>query len=505
MVTPTMASAANPYDIEAAMWADLPVIEPLEIDFAQFPELAELAARSAISLPDGMRADAFDPRIASHDGMDALSELAMMEAFAALTAEEQLVTMEEAEQRVPRNELSEPSPEELEEILRIRMGEAIRSQDYNLQDIAEFAQLLEETSTFSALDENGRDLIFRKLDIAPEATDITLELFALMERDGFTLADSIELVRLMASGLLGYAEAQTILASMPSSQERLLEVMHLERFAQGFDIADEVNARRLANQPFVSTHEFDVSGGRAISDIAVFTSSIAYDEPYSFIEATQAYGRAKENSVFAAFTNSRAWDEALMMFIAGHSVAEIEMAFSLGAALQVEPETFLLQPGASRTMSLAQLAGEMVSPQSLRMPQEGHYRTDVAMETRLRTEEVDTEAESTSDSYSLLEELLAYGRSILNFAPLSNLPPLVVNPFTINISANESVSLNTGASVYRTHILSLPGRGGFGFNLDLLYTSARADFRRMTPTSSWARRNLHGLGAGWIFDLLSLL
>lgn len=43
---------------------------------------------------------------------------------------------------------------------------------------------------------------------------------------------------------------------------------------------------------------------------------------------------------------------------------------------------------------------------------------------------------------------------------------IIYNPFALGFNANESVCLNTGASRYRVNILNIPGRGGFGFNLD---------------------------------------
>ena len=82
---------------------------------------------------------------------------------------------------------------------------------------------------------------------------------------------------------------------------------------------------------------------------------------------------------------------------------------------------------------------------------------------------------------------------------------IVARPFDLHFNANESVCLNTGAAQFRTNIVSLPGRGGIGLTLDLLYSSSRADLRRLVflgnQITTEERHDLHGLGVGWIFDL----
>ena len=255
--------------------------------------------------------------------------------------------------------------------------------------------------------------------------------------------------------------------------------------------------------------------------------------------------------IFAVFTSAIAFDAARRMFIANHGAAEIESAFALGAALQVEPHTFLLQPGVYRRASEATFADNVSTEAVAARPaavENMVFATeqiiiDVATtnqsEARLngRNDRIDSFAtrdtiDNISDpvvrhyhifepapnnnniasiatqnrhpamlhpfdaeiimyninaSSNELDEILTFGQIIMNlgenrqqaqnFMPLNQpFTPLVVNPFNINISASESVSLNTGAASYRTHILSLPGRGGFGFNLDLIYSSARADY-----------------------------
>ncbi|MCL2387651.1 MAG: hypothetical protein FWC89_08925, partial [Defluviitaleaceae bacterium] len=93
------------------------------------------------------------------------------------------------------------------------------------------------------------------------------------------------------------------------------------------------------------------------------------------------------------------------------------------------------------------------------------------------------------------------GNSLL--APTSAMHHDVTDdPFGLRFSANDSVSLNTGASNFRQNILSLPGRGGLGLNLDLVYTSAAAGLNAAGARGDiLSHRNSFGLGLGWSFDL----
>ncbi|MCL1843097.1 MAG: hypothetical protein FWF79_04735, partial [Defluviitaleaceae bacterium] len=80
---------------------------------------------------------------------------------------------------------------------------------------------------------------------------------------------------------------------------------------------------------------------------------------------------------------------------------------------------------------------------------------------------------------------------------------IIANPFNLQFNYNDFVSLNTGASVFRKNVLTLPGRGGFGLNLNLVYNSAYAYPRRIVSESIHLadRKDMHGLGIGWRFDL----
>ena len=273
---------------------------------------------------------------------------------------------------------------------------------------------------------------------------------------------------------------------------------------------------------------------------------------------------ATRAAIHTAFTSENAYNVVKQMFLGNRGVAEIEATFAIGAALQVEPETFMLPPGVYRTESAGMftddVSGDSVhaasafndlepTPQPPMPPnavQDAPPAMEYAFDVRRVIQAVDVDAEE-------LDYLIEYGMEILGLgiAPMSapTTPThdnIISNPFSLNFNANESVNLNTGAAIFRKNVLSLPGRGGFGLNLDLVYNSADADLR--TPSTSicyfifcwysqttfsvpgpnilvecprcrslhighpWTigkiihntstmRKNPHGLGIGWRFDL----
>ena len=314
MATHTMAHTA-PYDDEARWRIELPIIEPLDIDLSRFPELEHLAAMhdTQIIPPELMEVINRSTRMSSPDesgmftmddtgtlSMDDPDVQAMMDALREFTTDDQPITLEMAQAQMERNELSEPPPEVLEEIRQAVIEYQQQNQQHSpyAREVAELALLLSSGTRFSSLSENDLSLIFRHLNITPEAYTITGELFALMEHDGFTLSDSMELIRIMSGGLFGYEEAKTILILTPSSQERISELARFNRFAQSFDIAKEVNARRLINCPFRSTNGFDLAdpGARQQSNIELFITSVITEAPYSFIETAQMEEQARHGT-----------------------------------------------------------------------------------------------------------------------------------------------------------------------------------------------------------------
>ena len=200
--------------------------------------------------------------------------------------------------------LEELSAEELEMLLQEQ--EAYWSQYLHIREKNEFSNLLNGTVGYSGLTESERFFIYRQLDILYEAIEITNELFKIMERDGYTLAESVELIRIMSTGMFDYIEAQKIHASMPSKGERETELAAFERFAQRFDIAERVTARRLINRPFTAINMFETFDPfatfnafeetieerqarevRNLADIADILSSNRSAGQYSFIETAR--------------------------------------------------------------------------------------------------------------------------------------------------------------------------------------------------------------------------
>ncbi|MCL2409147.1 MAG: peptidoglycan DD-metalloendopeptidase family protein [Oscillospiraceae bacterium] len=417
---------------------------------------------------------------------DMLSQMGEFDAFSG----NQYIDISQLDMEL--NELSELFPEALEELMRER--------DSRAREMDEFSMLLSEGRGFSDLTENERSLIFIQLDIAYGARNVTSQLFDIMERDGFTLAESIELIMIMSGGLFDYAEAQMIIEAMPSIHERMMEVRRFEWFAQRFDISDEVNSRRLVNRPFMLTNEPGESRTETrLLDVQDLLSANRSSRHYSFIEAAQL------DTAHAAFTNASAFNEARRMFLNNHSTAEIEAAFALGAALQAEPQTFMLEPctycaGSARLVAEQEdvLINEQIGPPYPPLAQ----NRSTAMQYPFDMEAVMSVAGiDAAELYQILE----YGMEILNygFAPMSapSHDSIVVNPFNLRFNANESVSLNTGAAMFRMNVLNLPGRNGFDLNLDIVYNSSKA----VWDLTNHFLNGVGDIGVGWRFDLPYIL
>ena len=466
-------------------------------------------------------------------------------------------------------------------------------QDPYVQEVYRFYELANSPGAFSGLSEEDRSLIYRNLNIAEEAHRVASDLFVMMERNGHTLGDSIDLLIVMSSGLFNYEEAQTLIANIPNMIERNTEIMRFEQFVRGFHVPSVVNDRRLVNRPLVlSVEDEEAEHLRAFADVNSFVSIGMVDVGYSFVEQVQtvlaelgydsgrSYGVGLDNTIGArpwvneveetpvyiatrtaisnAFTSENAFDVAHQMFLDNRGVAEIEAAFALGAALQVEPETFLLPAnmyraesavlfadnGSDSIQAVAALSAGVndlePTPQPPTPPNAVHGMPSV-MEHPFDVAQVMHEIDADAEE---LDYLIEYGMGIIGIAPMSapQTPVhynIVNNPFNLQFNANDSVNLNTGAAMFRTNVLSLPGRGGFGLNLDLVYNSDRNDlfrpfsFLELYPVCRYCgsrqpffgyncvwclrqlhlemrpilhhgvshRTNPHGLGTDWRFDL----
>ena len=250
-------------------WLNLPEISPYDLDFSHLDDFT-----------------LFDfTEIENYNELRLQSLLQRMNEFSSFTAEEQAIVMahQGIDSIIP---LAELLPEELEGFLREQ--EEYLSQDWYTRETTEFIALLREESSFSALSDDDRSLIFRRLDIAYDALPITEALFTIMEQDGYSLNDSMILTNIIATGLFDYIEAQAILELIPSPTERTMELVLFEQFAEKFDIAEEISERRLLNLQFKPTNVFDRCGSDANDYEAIGSNEInVFYELNGFNETNQ--------------------------------------------------------------------------------------------------------------------------------------------------------------------------------------------------------------------------
>ena len=142
--------AADAFD-EAALWANLPVIEPY--DLSGHPEMQALIDYWHSTAPDSLEA---------------------LQAMSELSAEDQAALMAYIESH-RNHDLAAPDPELAEELMRAQAE--YWSQDQRLRNMAEFALILSRERHFSNLPEEEQVFIFRQLDIAYDARSITTQLF----------------------------------------------------------------------------------------------------------------------------------------------------------------------------------------------------------------------------------------------------------------------------------------------------------------------------------------
>jgi len=326
MVTPHMVFATE------SPWAQLPEIAPYSTVPFEWAGVEDYSATQLMDL------------------------LLRMDEFTSFTTEEQRVVM--AHLGMENDPLS---PVSLTDITRIIEAEG----DYQLRELVQYALLLNSGAGFSALSAADRALIFRQLDIAFESHNNASASFQRLERDRYTLTESVEIMRVLSSGLFDYAEARAIFASFPCTMERLTAVMRFEQLAQRLDVADSIYANRLVNRPFASD-----------------------------VEAVELDDTADAESLF---------DEARQMFLDDYGFEAIAEVIDFAIA---------------------------------------SVSTDLT--------------------------------------PVNFHEQITNNPFDLWFNVDDSVSLLTGASMFHANILSLPGRGGFGFNLDMRYLSSNAELRRPT-------------------------
>ena len=414
-----------------------------------------------------------------------LDLLTRMEEFDVLTAEEQWLVHENFGMNEDKASHSVVMGlADVEKWRRAREENDVPS-GFELEQ-AYVAGLLSGSRNYSDLGECDRHLIFKRLNIVEESFEIVDELFKMMERDGFGLHASVEMIWIISSGLFDYSDAQVVLQSIPSDFERIMAVTEFERFAQTFDIADRVNERRLVDSVFATTNVFGEelverrTNDNEQREILESNQIEQTRSRFSFVDVEMEY------TIFVELTNEAAFVEALGLFLAGHHPAEIEEVFAIGAALHAEQYLAMQQRDNGTRLE------EWTMPA---------FAAEFA-------------ANAIHIASDELELFIEYGLSILNFSvtPFSAAPPErdvpIINPFG---HANNTVSINTGAATFRENIASLEGRNGFGISLDLVYNSADAEIRRPTvfrePGGVMSNRALqrHAINGfnfvGWKFDL----
>jgi len=237
---PQMAFDVLPTRLTESPWLNLSEISHDALDFSQFDDFTFFNFNEN----------------ENYNEQRLQSLLQRMNEFSSFTAEEQAIVM--AHQGIDINSLAELTPEDLGRFLDEQ--EDYLSDHWLERETATFVELLRRGSSFSSLSNDEQDLVLRRLDIAYEALPIAEALFIVMERDGYSLTDSLELMDIIATGLFDYGEARAIFALISSPTERAIELAHFERFAQRFDIAEEINERRLTNLQFRPRNVFDVNG-----------------------------------------------------------------------------------------------------------------------------------------------------------------------------------------------------------------------------------------------------
>ena len=315
---------------------------------------------------------------------------------------------------------------------------AVEMQDPAERDAIAFAWLMFSDLKYSELTESDRFAAFSQMGITYENLYDTSYLLTEMEQDGFSFADSVELLRIISSNLFDYQEAQTILEVFPRFEERLSELSGFEFLVQSL-MQSLMRCPEITFTPCVDST--NVSAANPRTDVNVI---FGQSRTTTTTVAAISFHHINETPESQSIANPLY--EARQMFLSGNSVHEIERSLFATATEQHALPGF-----------------------------------------------------QTVTGYALSADYLSYHDTMdFAIAPASAThADITVNPFNLRLNADETVVLNTGAVVFRQHILSLPGRGGFGLNLDLVYNSSKA------KTISGNIPNSPALG--WMFDLPYLL
>ena len=497
---------------------------------------------------------AFEPAVALSERQHSAAELSIDDLWIDDAEFVDLMHWQEED-----NELTELPPEILEALLREQ--EAYFAIPFREREKAAFITLLNDKLNYSVLTEEERSFIFRQLDIAYEAQGVTNLLFEQMQRDGFTLAESIELVRIMSSGLFDYVEAQLILQTIPNTLERLMAVAYFEKYAVRFDILNEISTRGLTN---LLAEERDVERLNISELLNAGRDSLQVQYEYKYIEVPQLeterqpptfeepppymeeyapvkieYYSTSEEQYLTRYSYDEQYILMAYEYIGrrecalylGHSNIYSEENYSMpeGYKSYYEEPPYIFENEQATTLERVRVESALGDLNDFELARQlflnnhriaeleeimsqSDVRRDIAHQISVRYTSHEILAKVLFADVVSDDELdSAIDFDIFNYSPLVQIMPMstithediVQSPFALRFNINESVSLNTGASMYRVNILSLPGRNGFNVNLSMVYDSSRAYLQASNNTFT-TKRNLHGLGEGWIFDLPSI-
>jgi hypothetical protein len=359
------------------------------------------------------------------------------------------------------HELSELSSEEVDEL--IRNQKAAQNQTTGIIETAKLNEIINSGVSFSELPKEDVTFIYQQLDISSESADDVNALFSQMESADFTLSKSVELIRIISTGLFSYEEALELYNSIPCDKARRNEIKQFEWFAQLFDIADAVNANRLVNEPFEPQNDFSepkksLNLSPPIAEIITPQSVAPNDYPYEY-------------PTFLLYTDEDAFNEARNIFLNISSIEETTNIFVYGAAVDAEPSLF-----------------EIVNA-----VYEGGFNPPLNTGSKVNAT---VQAATWTDFDICIGDIYSYGAEIMTLGiaamPESVNDDVLINPFGLGFDTADTVSLNTGASMYRVNVLNMPGRNGFDLNLDLVYKSTTASVIQKAP---------YEIAVGWEFDL----
>ena len=316
--------------------------------------------------------------------------------------------------------------------------------------------------TFSALGETELTTLYSYLDIRSDAREMAAKLLRTLEREGTNLFDSMLLLQIAADGLFTIDEAKVLLKQYNSRMERDSEINSFREFTVNFKKPVSVTSASL------------------VTEKNVFSAS----------ESVEQLRKEK-----ADYLDEKAFTHAKQLFLNGVSVEKIRAAYSVGAVLEMSPDSLVLKDsntilGTSITM------GGVVTPILSSEFRKTFPVNLEAAETKLRSNQNSASLmnkESVSQLVTTEEELLRASvemqsalYSVVDGNGNLSDANLVNPPFLADLTRESGVSLNTGAAYHEVPLVNIPGVNGKDLALNLSYSSDRANLADGTPANNSA-------------------